>query len=389
MLRMAVVSCSYCLRTGEESVVSIKDIAKMAGVSASTVSRVLNDPSHRCSSDEVRRRIWRIASEQNYLPNQAARNLKLGRSDADAEAVRFVDVLMTRTDKRQDDPFFDELLRMVESEIHANRCILTNVFYEPTFSNDRLCRASSPDRLVDGLGREGSRASSSGHGDSHGADGLVVIGRCNQQVLARLVARYGNVVSINRNPTNHAVDEVTCDGGHIASIAVGHLIGLGHARIGYVGNCQGEARYRGYQETMLCHHLDCDPDNVIECGQTEADGYEAMGSLIERDDPPTAIYCANDILAIGMLKRLAKRRGRRYVPSIISSDDIEEAQFARPMLTTVRLPKRDMARFALRLLVDRINGGHTEVTCVELTGRLVERASCHRLEVADSIEYVI
>ena len=91
------------------------------------------------------------------------------------------------------------------------------------------------------------------------------------------------------------------------------------------------------------------PEYVIETKQTEAEGYEAMEKFFQSDDMPTGIYCANDISAIGMLKCLNKFRNRYYMPSIISSDDIQEAQFTKPMLTTVSLPKEDMGKFALYL----------------------------------------
>ena len=93
----------------------------------------------------------------------------------------------------------------------------------------------------------------------------------------------------------------------------------------------------------------------------------------QRGDAPTAIYCANDMIAIGMLKCLNKYKNHYYVPSIISSDDIEEAQYTKPMLTTVRLPKEEMGKFALYLLIDRLDGGHKGIVRTELEGKLMIR----------------
>ena len=106
-------------------------------------------------------------------------------------------------------------------------------------------------------------------------------------------------------------------------------------------------------------------------------------------NPPTGIYCANDILAIGMLKCLSKRRNKFYTPSIISSDDITEAQYTTPMLTTVSLPKNEMARFALILLLDRINGNHKIISRLEMEGTLVVRESCHSITESLWPEYCI
>ena len=91
-----------------------------------------------------------------------------------------------------------------------------------------------------------------------------------------------------------------------------------------------------------------------------------------------------------MLRSLNDRRSRYYSPSIIASDDIEAAQYANPALTTVALPKRDMGRFALRLLVDRLaGGGHSSCVRMELQGRLVVRASCSGPADAHGYNYVI
>ena len=198
-----------------------------------------------------------------------------------------------------------------------------------------------------------------------------------------------NIVSINRNSTNYEVDEVLCDGKKIASMAVEYLVGLGHERIAYVGQCHGEARYKGYSAVLRNHEIDFYPDYIVETNQTEKEGFEAMEKFLQSDNPPTGIYCANDITAIGMLKCLNQFHNPFYMPSIISSDDIEEGQFTKPMLSTVHLPKENMARFALYLLPDRIRGGHSEVIRMELEGKLMIRSSCSVVQDLNQPEYYI
>jgi sulfate transport system ATP-binding protein/LacI family transcriptional regulator/LacI family repressor for deo operon, udp, cdd, tsx, nupC, and nupG len=90
-----------------------------------------------------------------------------------------------------------------------------------------------------------------------------------------------------------------------------------------------------------------------------------------------------------MLKCLNKRRNRFYMPSIVSSDDIAEAQYTTPMLTTVSLPKNEMVRFALILLLDRIQGGHRIVSRLEMEGTLIVRESCRSLDEQYQPEYFI
>ena len=103
-----------------------------------------------------------------------------------------------------------------------------------------------------------------------------------------------------------------------------------------------------------------------------------MENFLSSGNCPTGIYCANDITAIGMLKSLSRHKNLPLIPSVISSDDIEEAGNCRPMLTTVRLPKEEMGKFALYLLTDRMKGGHSSVVRMELEGKLVIRESCSK-----------
>ena len=343
---------------------SIKEIAKRAQVSSATVSRVLNNPDYKCSSPQVRERIRKAAIELNYVPNEAARRLKTGSSSAE-EKTCYINILMTRTDSAHVDPFFDELLRVVETEIHRNNCILSQVWYRAIFSSDKRCRRENIADIIEKMYEQ-----TEGH-----CDGLIVIGKCNKEALALFRKKYKNVVCVNRNASSGVVDEVVCDGEKIAFMAVEHLIELGHKNIGYIGECHNEARYRGFVEALYDHHLELDPDFVIETNQTEAKGYEAMEKLLAMPDYPTGIYCANDITAVGVLKLLSHRKNI-YMPSVIASDDIEQAQFTTPMLTTVHLPKEDMGKFALWLLLDRINNGHKAVTRMELECKLMVRSSC-------------
>ena len=220
-------------------------------------------------------------------------------------------------------------------------------------------------------------------------DGLIVIGRCNPLALKKLNQKYRSIVSVNRNSTNYEVDEVLCDGRKIASMALEHLISLGHKNIGYVGSCRNEERYMGYLDTLKKYDLDVVPDYVIETDQTEKEGFEAMEKLLRSDDCPTGIYCANDITAVGMLKYLGRCRNLYFTPSIIASDDIEEAQYTKPMLTTVGLPRAEMGKFALYLLLDRMKGGHSGVVRMELSGHLMIRNSCSHVSESTWSDYCI
>jgi DNA-binding LacI/PurR family transcriptional regulator len=357
---------------------SIKKIADSVGVSTSTVSRVLNNPSYRCSSPELREKIWSAAIRMNYVPNEAARNLRAG-SAPDAQKTYSIHVLVTRTDSESTDPFFRELLRVVESEIHRQGCLLSKVWYRSLFSDDKRCKREDIGAIIERM-----REEADGTGD-----GLIVIGKCNHLALQKLQQYYKSAVYVNRDASQGEMDEVICNGRKLASCAVDYLISLGHESIGYVGVCHNEARYRGYIETLRANGLDVDSDYVIETKQTEKEGFEAMRRLLEADKCPTGIYCSNDITAIGMLKYLHKHKNRYYMPSIISSDGIEEAQYTTPMLTTVQASREEMGKFALYLLLDRLRGGHRGKVKIELECRLVKRDSCTIAEESKWCDYYI
>lgn len=357
---------------------SIKKIAGIVGVSPSTVSRVLNDPNYRCSTPGLRDKIWKTAMELNYTPNEAARNLKLG-VNADNTKMYYVNVLMTHTDAGQTDPFFVELLHVIESEVHKSNCILSKVLYMPVFSDIKRCEEENLTKLVEDMHRDEKRSS----------DGLIVVGKCCPQAIAALSVRYKNVVAVNRNAINYNVDEITCDGRKLSLLAINYLVSLGHRNIAYVGETINEVRYDGYKQALKEHDIPLYPDYVRSVHQTEADGYEVMEQLFKLDRYPTAIYCANDIIAVGVLRNLAKHKSMVYRPSIIGCDDIEKAQTTNPMLTTIQIPKYEMGKFALYLLLDRMSGGHRAVTRLELQGKLLVRSSCYRVEDSIWSDYVI
>ena len=176
----------------------------------------------------------------------------------------------------------------------------------------------------------------------------------------------------------------------IALTAVNYLMSFGHQKIGYVGDCHNETRYIGYQEALIHHGIAPDIDNVYDIMPNEKNGYHAIAYFSKLETPPTAFYCANDILAIGMLKYLAQSKKWYYHPSIISSDNIVESQYTTPMLTTVSLPKAEMAHLAIQILTDRMNGGHKAIVKTELQRTLIIRQSVRQyISTENEPEYYI
>lgn len=328
---------------------SLKKIAEMVGTSVSTVSRVLNNSYTTCASEQLKAKIWEAAHEIHYVPNSSARNLKLG--ETKKETVHHILVVLARVNNLEIDPFFRELYRDLEIEI-----------FKKGFTVDNIITANET------LGKEPEKC-----------DGVIVLGRCSQKLLDILSGYTHNLVGIWRNSMNYEIDEVVCDGRLAAQTAVSYLIRNGHKKIGYIGDCSYESRYIGYNETMIKNQLPLDYSCIIPTVQTKEEGFLAMNRLL--DDPElTAVLCANDITAVGALQALRERKGlRERKISVISIDNIEEAQMTSPLLTTVHIPRKDMAHMAVQILHDRIEHGHTEKLRVEFPCRIVERDSCFRI----------
>lgn len=357
---------------------SIKKIAEITGFSPSTVSRVLNKPDYKCASEEMREAILKAARDEGYIPNESARNLKLGKSTE--PKIYHIHVIVTRGDSAKSDPFFNELLHAVEIEMRKNTCLLSKIWDCPIFSDIEKCRFIDIDNLLNEIFGENAGLK---------CDGIIIVGVCSPKIIKALSQRCRNIVSINRHSTNYIVDEVVCSGERLASIAVKYLIDLGHRNIGYVGGTHNHARFDGYTQTLFKNKLRLNPEFIYETELSEEHGYSIMDEIMRCDDIPTAFYCSNDILAIGMLKCLKKYKKHYYFPSIISCDDIDAASYTTPMLTTVRIPKNEMAMLALNILLDRINGNHKSTLKIELDGTLIVRDSCTDIDSTMMCEYFI
>lgn len=328
---------------------SLKRIAEKVGVSVSTVSRVLNDDSPTCASKALKDRIWQAARDLDYAPNQNARKLRTG---AETARSRRVTVVMTRANAMKEDPFFYELVRCTEIELCAFGCTVGGL----VAADDMPAGDKVPEILS-------------------GSDGVIILGRCPEYLPKGVRKVTNNIVGVSRNPRNFEMDEVVCDGGKAAETAISHLLDLGHKKIAYIGDCSNEDRYVGYNESLIRHMLPIDYDIIVPTVQTMSGGQGAMESLMGKQNF-TAVFCANDITALGALKAL-KKRGREWENriSVISIDDIEEGRLSSPMLTTVSVPVRDMAHSAVMLLLDRMNGGHRTSMRVELPCSLIKRDS--------------
>ncbi len=331
--------------------VSIKDIARAAGVSHSTVSRALSDSA--LVSAATKARIKTLAGEMGYSPDVWARSLVKGHTST-------VGVVVTTIA----DPFIAQVVQGIESTAYENRysVILAS-------SNSDLTREMA---AVDML-------------RSKRVDGVIVTSSRVGALYQRHLARIGvPIVLLNSHSEQGGpyTFSVTVDNDHGGYLAGRHLTELGHRRIGYISgpaDSSSAARLAGLQRALAEAGVPLDPALVI-AGNGQLEGGEAaLAALLALEQLPTAVFCYNDVTAIGLLR--AARVSGPVVGrdlSVVGFDDIPFASCVCPALTTVAQPKVDMGRQAMQMLLTLMlapTPSETQVSDVVVQGRLIVRES--------------
>jgi DNA-binding LacI/PurR family transcriptional regulator len=330
--------------------ISIKDIARAAGVSHSTVSRALTDSP--LVQDQTKERIRRLAQEMGYTPSAIARSLVRQRTDTIGVVVSTVA-----------DPFVSEVVRGIEeTAFNASFSIL---LCESGNDRDREMAAVKMlrEKRVDGI------VVSASH-----------VGDFYMPLLDELVMP---IVLVNREQGTRYAYSVVTDDIHGGELATRYLLTLGHRRIGLIAgpsiSQSSSNRLSAYRRTLESQRITFDPSLIVPGDGTASGGRAGVDLLCSSRQPPTAIFCYNDMTAIGAIASL-KKHGLS-VPgdvSVVGFDDIAFAEYVDPPLTTVRQRKYDMGRLAIEMVLDLLNGKDPEAN-VYLRGEMVVRESCRAL----------
>ncbi len=315
-----------------DSVKTIADIAKIAGVSKSTVSRALNDSP--LLNPETKTRIREIAREHQFAVHQGARCLSLSRTETIAMIIpvvsQYVGHFIT-------DPFFVELLRGV-------------MVATAEYGYDLLI-GQPPKHDVCDIQR---------YIDSKRADGMIVIG-CQGYIdaVSHFVGRQAPIIfwGATENSQFCMVNSDNVKGGRLA---VQHLLVCGRRRIAFVGGFSGEPevkfRYRGYCEILEETGPGVNPEFVVYGDYTSRAGYELMQDLLRKDPAIDGVFACSDLMALGVMEAL-RENGRR-VPedvSVVGFDDVPLAEYCSPPLTTIRQPIAKAGEVMVNNLMDYLN----------------------------------
>ncbi len=333
--------------TSKSSQVTLRDVAKLSGVSFQTVSRVINNSPD--VSSKTRRKVLEAVEALGYHPNQAARSLKTGQSMI-LEVITFgVDTFVPR-----------ELMEAMGRAANARS-------YRIMFSEIGGDDLVEVQRLLQRL-------------QSRTSDGAIITSPVENMALNKFMEAQLSVPIIQvRNRPGSELPSVIIDQSAGSRLAVQHLIDQGHRQIAEISGPlqwhEAALRHEAYLTTLALNRLT--PAVVVEAAQwMPASGYEAAQKLIESGQPFSALVTGNDYLALGAI--LALTDHGLNIPedvSIVGFDDTPEAAFFRPPLTTIKQDYEAMGQQSIQYLIDLIDNPETHLHQRVIPPRLVERRS--------------
>jgi LacI family transcriptional regulator len=331
---------------------TLEDVAKLAGVSRSTVSRVVNEqPSVR---EDVRKRVLDVIQSTGYHPNAAARTLASQRSWTIGLILpQSVSFFFT-------DPFYPHLAKGVAQACNQYDYTLALFLVGTKEDEEKIFPRVSRKGLLDGV-----LVQSGHHGD--------------QWIIGHLVDAHMPVVVIGRPFRSDNVSYIDIDNINASYNAVSHLVRLGHKRIGAItgpaASTVGIDRKAGFIKALTERNVEIDESLIIEGDFTEAGGYHAMKQLLSAK--PDAIFAASDIMAIGAMR--ATREAGLSIPddiAFVGFDDLPIATLSDVQLTTVRQPVVQFGTKAVEVLIDLIENGINPPRHIIMETELVIRESC-------------
>lgn len=329
---------------------TLRDVAKAAEVHPATASRALNPETRGLVNARTAERVLRVARSLGYRPNPHARTLKTARS----ATVGLVIPDLTN-------PLFPPIARGVED-------VLGQAGYSAWIvntDNDEVREAAAVDSLR-----------------NRNVDGFIFATATLHHPIAEQVAAEGSpVILVNRRTEDANIPSVTPDDTTGVTLAMRHLVELGHSRIVHLAGPQtlstGVNRLRAYQHALADYGLESDPALVVVCDAfTEDAGAKALNRLLDDGIEFTAVFAGNDLLAVGCYDALAEHG--LACPGDVSVVGFNDTQFMdklRPSLTTVRIPHYEIGAEAARLLLEELQSEGRHPRSVLLPLSLVVRQS--------------
>ncbi len=330
---------------------TIFDVARHAGVSYGTVSRVINENPH--VKAETRERILAAMHDLGYVVNKQARSLAGGRTG-------MIGVLVPDLGTA----YIGEIIRGIDAELSLSNLDLILYTTHRTSTKEASYIANLAKGMVDGL--------------------LLVLPRNPRDNIGDLTQRKFPFVLIDHQGTGQDCPAVGATNWQGAYKGTEYLINCGHKRIGFITGSMDLGcsidRLEGYQSALRTHHLPICPELIYEGTFNQQDGFAGASAFLDLPHPPTAIFASNDVMAFGVMDAVHSRG--LCVPddiSIIGFDDIPQATLTHPALTTVNQPLEKMGRVATQILLDLLQTPDKKTKRMELPTELIVRDSCREL----------
>jgi LacI family transcriptional regulator len=331
-----------------DKMVTIIDVAREAGVSNSTVSRVVNNSAQ--VSPKTREKVLNAMMRLGYVVNQQARSLRGGRSQVIGLLVHEVG-----------NPYMGEIIRGIDEELAVNQYEMMLYTTRRRKTKEAAFVATIARGMADGL--------------------LVLLPRDLGSYVETLNQQLFPFVLIDYPADENVAPSVIATNLQGAYDATSYLINLGHERIGIITGFMEIAaainRLEGYKAALSDHDVAYDRSLVFEGDFFQLDGFDGANTLLNLPHPPTAILASNDVAAFGAMDAI-RTHGLRIPEdiSIIGFDDIPQAQYSVPKLTTVRQPLEQMGRTGAQMLLKRILNPDLPVERLEVATELIIRDSC-------------
>ncbi|MBK8905845.1 MAG: LacI family DNA-binding transcriptional regulator [Anaerolineaceae bacterium] len=346
----------------EDRIVTQKDVAERAGVSRGVVSYVINN-GPREVSPETRERVLAAIDELGYRPNKHAQRLKLGESTA-KESLGII--AGGHSYNVLDRPYYNTIIAGLFDEVHrlgqeVRFFSFFDALTDPVFFNKNIHRDEISSLILI-------------------LPAMIAQNPEHQKILDQIAERIDNVVCLEEPLKDWPT--VIFDRAAAARQAVEHLIKLGHKRIAFLAI--QDARLTGYRQTLADHSLPYDESLIFtpDPSHVLSSAYEAMVEILQMERRPTAVFAANDESAISAIAAMHDHGVK--VPqeiAIVSIDNIGLAEMVRPSLTTVDVPKRRMAAYAMQVLMMQKQFKGQQSASIVLPTELIIRESCgHHLK---------
>lgn len=341
---------------------TMKDVAKKAGVAAITVSRVINQPETVALI--TRKKVLKAIEEMNFKPNQVARSMITGRTNT-------IGMLLSNITN----PYFPEVLMGLEvtaQKLGINMLICNALDYETTLKNVEMML----EKQIDGIVVAPIEFPSI---DSQNRFYTYL-----EELGSNAAKPRVQIIFINNDLQETSLSCVSVDNYHSARLAMEHLLNLGHRRIAHLTVERDVKvwieRMRGYRDMLAKHNIPVE-HTLIGLGKEEVESAEeAATALLQQKDRPTAIFAANDTLAVGAI-HAAYKLGLQ-VPndlSVIGIDGISLGKYIYPKLTTVSHPRFQIGEVSIKLIVDKINDRDSNNLNIMLKPELTIRDSTRPL----------